>query len=126
MSRRRATRASTTSGPFPARSTSGPAGPKPRAASPVSPSFHALQLQDFLQAILEDRAPAVTGAEARKSLEIILAVYHSSRTGQPVKLPLATDPAVVKSPLTPRPPSPAAARQGEGGRSVLSGIPVLI
>ena len=63
------------------------------SGKPGFPSFHALQLQDFLQAILEDRAPAVTGAEARKSLEIILAVYHSSRTGQPVKLPLATDPA---------------------------------
>lgn len=59
---------------------------------PGFPTFHALQLQDFLQAILEDRDPAVTGVEARKSLEIILAVYHSSRTGQPVKLPLETDP----------------------------------
>jgi len=60
---------------------------------PGFPSFHALQIQDFLEAILEDRPPAVTGAEARKSLEIILAVYHSSRTGMPVRLPLVTDPA---------------------------------
>lgn len=57
------------------------------------PSFHALQIQEWLQSILADRDPAVTGEEARKSLEIILAIYHSSRTGDPVKLPLATDPS---------------------------------
>lgn len=60
---------------------------------PGFPGFHALQIQDFLDAIIQDREPAVTGAEARKSLEIILAVYHSSRTGSAVRLPLATDPA---------------------------------
>jgi UDP-N-acetyl-2-amino-2-deoxyglucuronate dehydrogenase len=48
------------------------------------PEYHVLQVQDFLRAILEDRDPAITGAEARKSLEIILAIYESSRTGLPV------------------------------------------
>ncbi|MGI8483233.1 MAG: Gfo/Idh/MocA family protein [Thermomicrobiales bacterium] len=52
------------------------------------PQFHIAQIQDFLQAVRDDRAPAVTGAEARKSLEIILAIYESSRTGLPVKLPM--------------------------------------
>jgi predicted dehydrogenase len=52
------------------------------------PLFHVKQIQDFLQAVLDDREPAVTGEEARKSLEIILAIYHSSRTGSPVRLPL--------------------------------------
>lgn len=52
------------------------------------PQFHLLQIEDFIQAVLDDRAPAVTGADARKSLEIILAIYESSRTGQPVTLPL--------------------------------------
>lgn len=55
---------------------------------PGFPSFHALQIQEFLQAILTGREPAVTGEEARKSLEIILAIYQSSRTGLPVRLPL--------------------------------------
>ncbi len=50
--------------------------------------FHHLQIQEFLQAVGAGRDPAVTGAEARKALEIILAIYHSSRTGQPVRLPL--------------------------------------
>ncbi|MHB8645626.1 MAG: Gfo/Idh/MocA family protein [Thermomicrobiales bacterium] len=52
------------------------------------PYFHARQIQDFLHAVRDDRPPAVTGAEARKSLEIILAIYHSSRTGLPVHLPI--------------------------------------
>lgn len=56
---------------------------------PGFPEFHRLQIEDFLRAIIEDRDPAVTGAEARKALEIILAIYQSSRSGQPVPLPLA-------------------------------------
>jgi predicted dehydrogenase len=56
---------------------------------PGFPVFHVRQIQDFLHAILEGRPPAVTGKEARKSLEIILAIYESSRTGAPVRLPLS-------------------------------------
>jgi len=55
---------------------------------PGFPEFHVLQIQDFLRAVIDDRPPAVTGADARRSLEIILAIYQSSRTGQPVPLPL--------------------------------------
>ena len=54
--------------------------------NPGFPGFHHLQIQEFLRAVLEDREPAVTGAEARKSLEIILAIYESSRSGQVVRL----------------------------------------
>ena len=61
-------------------------GGEPR---PGFPEFHRLQLEDFVQAIREGRDPAVTGAEAKKALEIILAIYESTRTGLPVKLPLA-------------------------------------
>jgi predicted dehydrogenase len=56
---------------------------------PGFPEFHRLQLEDFVQAIQEGRPPAVSGAEAKKALEIILAIYESTRTGLPVKLPLA-------------------------------------
>lgn len=52
------------------------------------PQFHIAQIGDFLEAVRDDREPAVTGKEARKSLEIILAIYESSRTGLPVTLPL--------------------------------------
>jgi predicted dehydrogenase len=57
---------------------------------PGFPGFHQQQIQDFLQAILDGRPPAVTGAEGRKALELILAIYESSRTGKPVTLPLTT------------------------------------
>jgi len=57
--------------------------------NPGFPGFHAMQLRDFMQAVRDDRAPAVTGRDAVKSLEIILAIYESSRTGLPVKLPMA-------------------------------------
>jgi UDP-N-acetyl-2-amino-2-deoxyglucuronate dehydrogenase len=56
---------------------------------PGFPSFHGLQLQDFVDSLQQNRPPAVTGAEAVKSLEIIQAIYESSRTGKPVTLPLA-------------------------------------
>ncbi len=46
---------------------------------------HRRQIQDMVDAIREDRPPMVTGEEGRKPLEIILAIYQSARTGQPVK-----------------------------------------
>jgi UDP-N-acetyl-2-amino-2-deoxyglucuronate dehydrogenase len=49
---------------------------------------HQTQITDFLEAIAEDRDPLVTGGEARKVLEIILAVYQSARTGHEIALPL--------------------------------------
>lgn len=49
---------------------------------------HTAQIEDFVQAIKENRDPLVPGEEARKSLELILAIYHSARTGEEVSLPL--------------------------------------
>jgi len=51
---------------------------------------HQAQIYDLIQAIREDREPMVTGREARKAVEIILAIYESSRTGRPVNLPLSS------------------------------------
>jgi predicted dehydrogenase len=42
---------------------------------------HGLQIQDFTDAILEDRAPFVTGRAALEPLKVILAIYESSRRG---------------------------------------------
>lgn len=50
---------------------------------------HKPLIADFIEAIQTGRQPAVPGEEGRKALEIILAIYQSSRTGQPVALPLA-------------------------------------
>jgi predicted dehydrogenase len=48
--------------------------------------YHAIQIADFVDAVRAGREPAVTGREAVKSLEIVQAVYASSRTGAPVTL----------------------------------------
>jgi UDP-N-acetyl-2-amino-2-deoxyglucuronate dehydrogenase len=45
-----------------------------------------MQVADFIGAVREHRDPAVTGREAVKSLEIIQAIYESSRTGATVAL----------------------------------------
>jgi predicted dehydrogenase len=47
---------------------------------------HRRQIADFVRAVRENREPLVNGAEGRKALEIVLAVYESARTGRPVRL----------------------------------------
>ena len=60
---------------------------------------HMLQLQDFVDAIRKDRPAAVDGAEGRKAVEIVLAIYQSAATGKRVTLPLKGDAkAVVPEP----------------------------
>jgi UDP-N-acetyl-2-amino-2-deoxyglucuronate dehydrogenase len=56
------------------------------ASDPKAISFvgHQLQLQDFIDAIATGRNPRVDGAEGRKSVEIILAIYESARNGRAV------------------------------------------
>lgn len=49
---------------------------------------HAPLFAEMIKAIREDREPLISGEEGKKALEIILAAYKSSKTGQPVKLPL--------------------------------------
>ncbi|MBW6434945.1 Gfo/Idh/MocA family oxidoreductase [Actinoplanes hulinensis] len=48
--------------------------------------FHAVQIADFVAAVRDGREPAVTGRDAFHSLEIVEAVYASSRTGRTVEL----------------------------------------
>jgi predicted dehydrogenase len=54
----------------------------------VMSHYHKLQIRDFLQAIIEDREPAVTGREGRKHVELFTAIYRSQYQGRPVKFPL--------------------------------------
>lgn len=46
----------------------------------VVPDGHATQLRDMALAVLHDRQPAVTGRDAKHSLEIILGTYESQRS----------------------------------------------
>jgi predicted dehydrogenase len=50
--------------------------------------YHKLQDQDFLNAILEDRDPLVTGKDGRKLVEIFTAIYRSNRSRSPIDFPL--------------------------------------
>lgn len=50
--------------------------------------YHQLQIQDFLQAIINDKAPMVGGEEGRKTVEIFTAIYRSQRDKKVVKFPL--------------------------------------
>ncbi|MCS7119999.1 MAG: Gfo/Idh/MocA family oxidoreductase [Nitrososphaerota archaeon] len=49
---------------------------------------HSALIKDFAEAIINDREPLVNGVEGRRSLETIMAIYISSRTGRVVDLPL--------------------------------------
>lgn len=60
------------------------------AANPaaIANSGHIFQVSDMLGAIRQNREPALNGEEARKPLEIILAIYKSARENQSITLPL--------------------------------------
>jgi len=70
------------------RSPSNSGASDPRGIAHVG---HRDQIADFLQAIDANGVPLVDGREGRKSVEIIRGIYQSARTGQAVKLPLASD-----------------------------------
>ena len=58
------------------------------AQNPAALSFrsHALQIADMIRAIREDGTPLVDGYAARRSVEIILGIYESTRTHKEVIL----------------------------------------
>ncbi len=60
------------------------------AADPAAISFtgHQRQFEQFVEALQRGGEPPVGGAEARKAVEIILAVYRSAREGRRIALPL--------------------------------------
>jgi predicted dehydrogenase len=58
---------------------------------------HIRQIQDMIDAIRNDRAPLVDGREGRRSVELVLAIYESARTGRPVSLPLRPSAATLSS-----------------------------
>ena len=60
------------------------------------PAVHFMQCQigDFLNAIRDDREPAVSGIAGRNTVELITAIYRSSRDNAPVKFPLKHEPGL--------------------------------
>jgi len=60
------------------------------AADPwaISAGGHQRQIEYFAHCVIEGKPAEPTAREARKSVEIILSIYESSRRGEPVTLPL--------------------------------------
>ena len=58
------------------------------ATSPIVSDVrgHKRLLEDFLRAIATDGEPVCNGVEGRRSVELVQAIYESSRTSQPVRL----------------------------------------
>jgi predicted dehydrogenase len=48
--------------------------------------FHRSQIDEFFDDVRPDRDPAMTGRDARNALAVVLAIYQSSRTGEPVNV----------------------------------------
>lgn len=59
-------------------------------------AHHQAQIVQFVEAVRDDRAPAVTGTDATNALRILLAIYHSAQTSKPVDF--------APSPLAPQVP----------------------
>lgn len=57
-------------------------------SSGLTPDGHRANIKEFIEALEAGREPLISGPEARKSVEIILAIYRSARQGQAVELPL--------------------------------------
>lgn len=66
----------------------GPSKQKSGSSDPmaVDYSLHKAQIQDMAEAIQENREPFVNGETARKSLELITAIYQSSKLRQAIQL----------------------------------------
>ena len=70
-------------------------GPGAGAADPAAISYvpHQKNFEDMVNALRKGAKPMVDGAEGRKAIEIILAIYRSAlKGGKPVQLPLKRTP----------------------------------
>lgn len=47
---------------------------------------HELQINDFIEALYTGSEPAVSGREARKAVDLVLAIYEAAKSGQMVRL----------------------------------------
>lgn len=57
-------------------------------ASNVYGNGHTSLFHDFIEAVVEDREPYVDAVAGKNALEMVLAIYKSTKEGVPVKLPL--------------------------------------
>ncbi len=53
--------------------------------------YHSAQIRDFLRAILEGRAPAVTAEDGREVVAMFTAIYRSARERRPITFPVLVE-----------------------------------
>jgi predicted dehydrogenase len=58
------------------------------AAVDAATHYHALQIRDFLAAVIEGRPPEVTGEDGRAVVAMFAAIYRSARERRPAAFPL--------------------------------------
>jgi UDP-N-acetyl-2-amino-2-deoxyglucuronate dehydrogenase len=58
-----------------------------RSIDPIE-HYHRLQIDDFLQAILERRPPLITGEQGRQTVELFTGIYRATRERRAVRFPL--------------------------------------
>jgi UDP-N-acetyl-2-amino-2-deoxyglucuronate dehydrogenase len=61
-----------------------------KAVNPME-HFHRLQIQDFLRALLEGRAPSITGEDGRRTVELFTAIYRATRDRKAQRFPLVPE-----------------------------------
>ena len=70
----------------------GPAGSDVARAASDSRTFgtegHKAQIQEMVQVVRNGERPRIDGPEARSTLELVVAMYESARSGAPLNLPL--------------------------------------
>ena len=54
--------------------------------SPVRMQSYQMQHQEFVDSILDDRAPSVTGEDGRAAVEVAVAAYRSAAEGRTIRL----------------------------------------
>jgi predicted dehydrogenase len=68
------------------------------ATDPLLVDMHYRKIEHLVDAVLDDTPLVLTGEDGRDALELVLAIYKSAETGQPVDLPMprvGTDPVSV-------------------------------
>lgn len=60
-------------------------------SNPWGRSGHEEIIADMIEAIKEDRQPAITGQEGRNAVELVLAFYESAKTNRPVNIAQRND-----------------------------------
>jgi predicted dehydrogenase len=65
------------------------------AADPVLVEMHYRKIEHIVDSILDDTPLLLTGEDGRDALELVLAVYKSAETRQPIDLPMVREALVV-------------------------------